>query len=127
MPLTRRCCLPPQNNIPKRRKRPTYRPLIAAALTVTTLAAPALATTSTFRMEVAYTKANLATPTGAAVEHANIREQVAERCETEHGPRGRMEFGRAIQVQACTGRTLTTALNRIDHPNLTAAHIQAKG
>ncbi len=96
-----------------------YRPLIAAALAVTTLAAPALAASSTFRMEVAYSKANLATQTGAAAEYANIREQVVERCESEHAD---LKFGQGFAIHSCTERTLTNAVRAIGNANLSSVH-----
>ncbi len=96
-----------------------YRPLIAAALAVTTLAAPALATTSTFRMEVAYTPAKLATQTGAAAEYASIREQVVERCEAELAD---VKYGQGIAIRACTERTLTNTVRAIGNANLSSVH-----
>lgn len=96
-----------------------YRPLIAAALAVTTLAAPALAASSTFRMEVAYTPAKLATQTGAAAEYASIREQVIERCEAELAE---VKYGQQIAIRACTERTLTNTVRAIGNANLTKVH-----
>ncbi|MFN7165258.1 MAG: UrcA family protein [Hyphomonas sp.] len=96
-----------------------YRPLIAAALAISTLAAPALAATSTFRMEVAYTKANLATSAGAATEYDSIRKQVAERCDAELAD---VKYGRAIAVNACNKRTLANTVRAIGNENLTQVH-----
>ncbi|MEQ9504723.1 MAG: UrcA family protein [Hyphomonas sp.] len=101
-----------------------YRPLIAAALAVTTLAAPALAATDTFRMDVEFSRANLATPAGAAAEYAKIRDQVVDRCEAEHRGRG---FGQDVLVHTCTERTLSTAVKRIDNPVLSKVHAEQKG
>jgi UrcA family protein len=56
------------------------RTLLAAALALSTLAAPAFAATGDFKMDVKFSRANLATAEGAAAEYARIRDQVAERC-----------------------------------------------
>lgn len=96
-----------------------YRPLIAAALALSTLAAPAFAATSTFRMEVEYSKANLATETGAAAEYVRIRDQVAERCEAELAE---VKYGQQIAIRACNERTLTNTVRAIGNANLTEVH-----
>ncbi len=101
-----------------------YRSLIAAALAVSTLAAPALAATDTFKMDVEFSRANLATPAGAAAEYAKIRDQVVDRCEAEHRGFG---FGQSVLVRACTERTLSTAVTRIDNPILNKVHAEQKG
>jgi len=104
------------------------RTLLAAALAVSTLAAPAFAATGDFKMDVNFSRANLATAEGASAEYAKIRDQVAERCSAEHSVTGsRLSFGREIQVSACTERTLSSAVRDIDNANLTAAHKAAKG
>lgn len=101
-----------------------YRSLIAAAIAVSTLAAPSLAATDTFRMDVEFSRANLATPAGAAAEYTKIRDQVVDRCEAEHRGKG---FGQEVLVQACTDRTLTTAIKRIANSTLTQIHAEQKG
>lgn len=101
-----------------------YRPLIAAALAVTTLAAPAFAATRTFQMEVEFSRASLVTSQGASAEYAKIRDQVVDRCEAEHED---MKLGKAFAVKLCTKRTLGNAVRRIADPVLTSVHTEAKG
>ena len=101
-----------------------YRTLTAAALALTTLAAPALAATDTFKMDVEFSRANLATPAGAAAEYASIRDQVVDRCEAVHRGKG---FGQEVLVRACTERTLSTAMTRIDDPAHKKVHAEHKG
>lgn len=96
-----------------------HRPVIAAALALTTLTAPAFAAVSTFRMEVAYTKANLATPAGAAKEYAGIKEQVADRCEAEFET---LKYGKDFAVRSCTERTMTNTVRAIGNANLSEVH-----
>jgi UrcA family protein len=98
-----------------------FRPLAAAALALTALTAPAYAATSTFRMDIAFAEAKLATPAGAAAEYASIREQVADRCEAEHAG---LKFGQKYAVRACTERTLTNTVRAIASKNLTEVHRQ---
>jgi UrcA family protein len=99
------------------------RTLIAAALVVATAAAPAFAVSEKFSMDVEYSRANLATAAGAAAEYANIRNQVAERCEAEHAG---MNFAKSYAVKFCTQQTLAKAIRKIDVPNLTAVHAQQR-
>ncbi|MBK8197356.1 MAG: UrcA family protein [Acidobacteria bacterium] len=96
-----------------------YRPLIAAALAVTVFTAPALAASSTFNMDVGYSKAKLATPASAAEEYDHIRKQVADRCETELAD---VKYGKQIAVRACTERTLTNTVRAINNANLSEVH-----
>lgn len=103
------------------------RPLIAAALILSTLAAPAFAATDTFRMDVEFSRANLVTVEGALAEYEKIRDQVADRCVTEHPGTSRLNFARGVQIDACTERTLSAAIRDIADPNLTAVHTKAKG
>ena len=94
--------------------------LIAAALALTTISAPAFAATSDkFQMDVAFTRANLATPAGAAAEYKQISDQVSDRCEAEHES---LRYGKEIAVKFCTERTLAKAVRQISDPNLTAVH-----
>jgi UrcA family protein len=104
------------------------RTLLAAALALSTLAAPAFAATGDFKMDVKFSRANLATAEGASAEYARIRDQVAERCADVQPVTGsRLKIGREFQVSACTERTLTAAVRDIGNANLTAAHKAAKG
>lgn len=104
------------------------RPLIAAALVLTAFAAPAFAATGDFKMDVKFSRANLATVEGASAEYVKIRDQVAERCSSEHPVTGsRLNIGRKLQVETCTERTLAAAVRDIADPNLTAVHTEAKG
>lgn len=96
-----------------------YRPLIAAAVAIAALATPALAATSTFRMDVNYSKAKLATPAGAAAEYAQIRDQVVDRCEAELGD---LKYGKDFAIRACTERTLTNTVRAIGNQNLSEVH-----
>jgi UrcA family protein len=101
-----------------------YRPLIAATLALSTIAAPALAATDAFKMEVEFSRDRLATPQGASAEYQKIRDQIVERCETEHAA---MTFGKAFAVNACSSRTLSSAVRQIANPVLTSVHLEAKG
>ena len=104
------------------------RTLFAAALAVSTLAAPAFAATGDFKMDVKFSRATLATAEGAAAEYARIRDQVAERCASEQPVTGgRLNVARDFQIEACTERTLTAAIRDIGNAKLTAAHKAAKG
>lgn len=96
-----------------------YRPLIAAAVAVATLATPAFAASSTFRMEVEYSKANLATSASAAKEYAQIRQQVVDRCEGELAD---VKYGKQFAVNACIDRTLTNTVRAIGNANLSDVH-----
>ena len=96
-----------------------YRSLIAAALAVTAIATPAVAATSTFRMDVEYSKANLATPASASKEYTYIRDQVVDRCETELAD---VKYGQEIAVRACIERTLTNTVRAIGDKNLSEVH-----
>jgi len=94
--------------------------LIAAALALTTAATPAFAATSeNFRMEVEFSRSNLATTAGAKAEYDRIREQVTERCTADQAD---ARFAREFAIEFCTKRTLAKAVRRIDDPNLTAVH-----
>lgn len=94
--------------------------LIAAALALTTIATPAFAATSEkFQMDVEFSRAQLATPAGAAAEYKQISQQVTDRCEAEHEA---VRYGKEIAVKFCTDRTLAKAVRRIADPNLTAVH-----
>ena len=95
------------------------RSLIAAAFAAAAIATPAFAATSTFRMDVEYSKANLATPASAAKEYAHIRDQVSDRCEAEHAD---MKYGQDFAVRACTERTLTNTVRAIGDKNLSEIH-----
>jgi UrcA family protein len=96
-----------------------YRTLIAAAVAATVIATPAFAASSTFRMDVEYSKANLATPASAAKEYVHIRDQVAERCEAEHSD---LKVGKGFAVKACTERTMTNTVRAIGDANLSDVH-----
>ena len=96
-----------------------YRTLIAAALAVTAFATPAFAASSTFRMDVEYSKANLATPASAAKEYVHIRYQVIDRCEAELAD---VKYGQEFVVKACTERTLTNTVRAIGNANLSDVH-----
>lgn len=96
-----------------------YRTLIAAAVAITAIATPALAATSTFRMDVEYSKSQLATPASAAKEYASIRDQVTDRCEAELAD---VKYGKDFAVRACTERTLTNTVRAINNVNLTEIH-----
>lgn len=96
-----------------------YRSLIAAAVLFGAVSTPALAATDTFKMDVEFTRENLATAKGASAEYRDIREQVADRCESEHAE---MSFGKDFAIKACTERTLSRTIRKIDNPNLTAVH-----
>jgi UrcA family protein len=96
-----------------------YRTLIAAAFAVTAIATPAFAATSTFRMEVEFSKANLATPASATKEYAHIRDQVADRCAAELAD---LRYGKDFAVKACTERTLTNTVRAIGNANLSQVH-----
>ncbi len=104
------------------------RTLLAAALALSTLVAPAFAATGDFKMDVKFSRANLATEEGASAEYARIRDQVAERCATEQPVTGgRLNVARDFQIETCTERTLTAAIRDIGNAKLTAAHKAAKG
>jgi len=95
------------------------RSLIAAALALTTLTAPAFAATSTFRMEVDVVKANLAAPAGAEKEYDSLKQQVAERCDAEFED---LKYGRSFTIGACNERTLSNTVRAIGNANLTEVH-----
>ena len=101
-----------------------YRSILAATLAAVTLAAPAFAATDTFKLEVDFSRANLATEEGASAEYAKIRDQVADRCIAEHAE---MRFATAFAIKACTNRTLSRAVRQIAEPVLTSVHFEAKG
>lgn len=104
------------------------RTLLAAALALSTLAAPAFAATGDFKMDVKFSRANLATAEGAATEYARIRDQVAERCATEQPlTGGRLNVAHDFQIEACTERALSAAIRDIGNSKLTAVHKAAKG
>ena len=104
------------------------RTLLAAAVALSTLAAPAFAATGDFKMDVKFSRANLATAEGASAEYARIRDQVAERCATEQPVTGgRLNVARDFQIEACTERTLTAAIRDIGNAKLTAVHKATKG
>ncbi len=103
------------------------RPLIAAALVLSAVAAPAFAATGDFKMDVKFSRASLATPEGASAEYAKIRDQVAERCANAQQGSNKMNFTRDFQIETCTDRTLSAAVRDIANPNLTAVHNAAKG
>ena len=96
-----------------------YRTLIAAAFAVTAIATPAFAASSTFRMDVEYSKANLATPASAAKEYSHIRDQIVDRCESELAD---VKYGKDFAVKACTERTLTNTVRAIGNANLSQVH-----
>lgn len=100
-----------------------YRTL-AAALAISTLAAPALAAADAFKMEIEFSRASLATVQGASAEYVKIRDQVIARCETEHEA---ITLGKRFAVHACTSRTLGNAVRRIADPLLTSVHKDARG
>lgn len=99
------------------------RSLIAAALAIATIAAPAAAATDTFNMDVKFSRANLDTAKGAAAEYAHIRDQVVDRCEAEHEGFG---FAEKFAVEFCTEQTLGKAIRKINNPNLTAVHAKSR-
>jgi UrcA family protein len=96
-----------------------YRTLVAAAFAVTAIATPAFASSTGFKMDVQYSKANLATPASAAQEYDKIREQIVERCEIEQAD---MKIAKDFAVKACTERTLTTTVRAIGNANLSQVH-----
>jgi UrcA family protein len=95
------------------------RSMLAALAATATLAAPAFAATDTFKLDVAYSEANLETAAGAAAEYASIRDQVLKRCDAEHADLG---FAKVYAVNLCTERTLGRTVRAINHANLTAEH-----
>ncbi len=95
------------------------RTLIAAALALTSLTAPAFAATSTFRMEVNLVRANLATPAGAEKEYESLKQQVAQRCDAEFKD---LKYGRSYPIRSCNERTLTNTVRAIGNANLSAVH-----
>lgn len=99
------------------------RSLIAAALAIATISAPAFAATDTFDMNVEFSRANLDTAKGAAAEYAHIRDQVVDRCQSEHKGFG---FAQKIAVEFCTEQTLGKAIRKIDNANLTAVHAKSR-
>lgn len=95
--------------------------LITAALACGLIASPALAATSTFPIEVDFTRANLDTPEGAAAEYVAIRDQVAENCKAENAGIKFLSTGIAA---ACTKRALEETVKNIGNDNLTRVHAE---
>lgn len=97
--------------------------IIAAALATTTLAAPAFAAGSDFRMEVAYSSAKMATPAGAAAEYDFIQDQVSKRCEAENKE---IKFAADFAQEFCVRRTMDRAVRSIGNANLKQVHLERR-
>lgn len=95
--------------------------IIATAIVAATIAAPALAASDTFKMEIAYTADNLATRSGAEAEYDSIRQQVAERCKAEMTDR---IFAGGYARTFCISKTMDRTVLSIDNPQLTAVHAE---
>lgn len=98
--------------------------LIIAAALAATVATPALAASDTFRMDIIYSSANLSTHAGAEAEYEYIREQVTERCQSEHASEFRFFPERVTKI--CTDRTLARAIQKINHPMLDRVHSERR-
>lgn len=95
------------------------RPLIAAALIASLVAAPALAASDDFQMAVTFDRVTAETPEGAKAEYKKIHEEVAERCAAEHE---NFRLGKDFANSLCTARTMNKAIRAISIPELTKIH-----
>ena len=91
-----------------------------AATVFSLAAAPAFAgSTDSFQMSIDVDRAGLETPEGAQQEFIKIREDIHERCTAESQD---WNFATRYAVTFCESRTLKSAVNAIDDPNLTAVY-----
>ena len=96
------------------------RPILGAAAAVAFATLPAFAaSTETFEMRVDIDRAALDTPAGAEQEFRKISEDVHERCSAEHA---QWPLSTTYAVRFCETRTLKSAIETIDNPNLTAVY-----
>lgn len=93
--------------------------IITAAIAAAAIAAPAYAASNNFKMEVNYSSKNLTTPEAAEAEYQHIREQVSERCATEHEG---VQIAGGFTQEFCVRRTMDSAVKSIGNPLLTQIH-----
>lgn len=97
--------------------------ILAAALAATTIAAPALAASDKFKMDIEYSSKNFATRSGAEAEYANIQKQVADRCTNENAE---LTFAKEYAQNFCVRKTMNSAVSMIGNKTLTQVHLERR-
>lgn len=97
--------------------------IIAAALVVSTVTAPAFAASNNFKMEVNYSSQHLTTRDGAEKEYDHIRKQVSERCTAEHAD---FMLSNDFAHDFCVRRAMDSAVRSISNPLLSEVHTERR-